>query len=68
MTTKCLRYDVIMIWHVNDGYEICYGTRYVIIDMFMIWYIVMRYVMVWYVHDENCSVWKHGMLWYDIFM
>ena len=49
MTTKCLQYDMIMIRHVNDGYiyvviwyEICYGTRYVIIDMFMIWYIMMH--------------------------
>ena len=37
MTTKCLRYDMIMIRPMNDGYiyvviwyEICYGTRYVI--------------------------------------
>ena len=42
-----------MIW---KWYEQCYATRYVISDMFMIWYIIMRYAMVWHVYDENCYV------------
>ena len=81
MTMKCLRNDIIMIRLVNEGYiyiyryvviwyEICYNTRYVINwhVYYMIWYIVMRNVIVWYVYDESCYVWKHGILWFDIFM
>ena len=67
--------DSKIVW---EQYDIGYGTIYVIIDMFMIWYNVNQYVrdmlcdcydtwydMIWYGNDENCYVkYKSVMLWY----
>ena len=69
MTTKCLRHDMIMIRHVNDGYIYIYTHIYVVL-----WYGICygtRYVIKWHVYDMiHCDAIGYGMIciWWNVML